>query len=376
MKKLLALLLCLTMLAPAALAEDTPHDALLAAWTPVEDTLETLFTVLDWALAQTETYLETGTWEDLLLARLRAASALSYVDYMVTVPEYALDAKACTALMTDGFDVSFVTIEYANAQELRQSILNSLALLLEELHYGVFWRYDVEHLQAWTANKRESLRIWRLLSATLNNAAALTAPDPAAAFAALAEKYPVIMAEYPGFLDSQAALEERYSALVDEYEPCEAASASILGMTEANLRLLESIFETQDFDLLWDTAVNVPGLPMILPDPSWGDPEIDYMWEDEVGDMCYLQPPSALYPEMIITKLVWRGVSEAAFDEYVNYLTGRGLTFVKDEQEDGERSVYYADGQFSFALVRTEQFALLLSSGDTVCVVPDWYTWR
>lgn len=383
MKRLFSLLLCLMLLTPACVSAQEPvpdHAAVCDEWSSLLNTLETICMTQDWALTQAEKYLETSSWSDLLLARLAASSAASYLTYAVSAPEATIPAAAYAALLMEGQDLTFIPTEFSAIEATRQSAVNTMQSLLEQLHFGVFWKYDDEVLRAWVKNERETLRIEMMLTGVMTNALAAA---PGSETVLLADKAdftaacPVIFGVYTEWSDDSAALEANYAALLDQLEARLTEDARILGMIEANYTLLESMLNKGDIAAFSADAVTISSLPLMLPDPSWtlsGYPMVDYQWyEEETGEMYYMQPGEPLKPCTVVMTVAWYGVTREDFDTYITSLTDLGLPFAKDKSDDEGRTLYFVDGSHAFVLDWSPKYAMLYATDSAICQAPLWY---
>lgn len=382
MKRLLALLLCLMLVFPAALAEDaaSDHDAIRDEWLSILKTYEAIYMVQDWALARAEKFLETAQWEDLRLARLAAGSAIVYLQHMVDIPTPTLSSDTYVNLFLEDQDYTFIPEQYNLLEIAKTTAVNILVGLQDRLNHDVFWKYHDQTFRAWAKCERETLHIDMQTAAIMTNAVAAV-PGSAdileadkALFVAAA---PTILGAYDQWKTDPTELEADYAAQGDLLAIQEQRSNEILGMITADGDLYISIAAAGDIAPLMADAVTINGLPMMLPEPTWpmeGYPKTDYLWyNEETAEALYWTPGTEPKPYKPVANTKWNQVSRADFDDYVSILTELGLPFTKDDASDSKRTLYYLDGTHTFFLTWTPEATELYTTGTIIFQAPLWY---
>lgn len=373
MKQLLLLFLCLVLALPA-LAEEPDRAALADEWARLLTYNETIHQAEAWACAYAQRYFASGTWEDLLQARLAASSAYTVLLF-TEVPTAALLEEQYALWMQQGHDLTHIPTEFALLARDYPEHVAAMAYLLEALQHNVFWQPHQNTLQHWTQLHQDILAQERSLICNMTNGLVLTAPEELRA--AEQERFtaacPTLFADYAAWGSDLSALEAAYADGLDRLQALYSDRYAVLGETEIYATLLMSLIEKQDFAAIHANAVPIAGLPSMLPEPPWVSPEIEYMWADEAGELWCAMPGMSLDNLSITTKLTWEGISRSAFDDYVKELLLSGCIMHKDDASPEKRTLYLLADDSLLALVWTEQYVLLLSPESTVCLAPNWF---
>ena len=373
MKKLLILLLCLTLALPAY-AQEPDRAPIVQEWHRLLTYYETAHTAQAWALDYAAQYLSTCTWKDLLMARLAASSAYTVL-LNQEIPAVSLSSTHYAPWMQLGHDLTFIPIEFAYLSQHHTEAVAAMANLMACLQHNVFWQPQHNTLQQWVTRQQEMLATERAMMCNTTNALSLSAPEALRTQEqqGYAAACPTLFAEYSLWQEDMDNLEKDQSALYDRMEAHASGLAASIGQTTIYGDLLASLVEKGDDAAIRQHAVTITGLPSCLPEPPWANPDVEYLWTDENGKRWCAMPGEALDNHAITQELVWYGISRSAFDAYAKQLVLSGLGIITDEASSAQRKLYLRAGDSLVALVWTEQYVLFLSPDPTVCIVPAWF---
>ena len=373
MKKLLLILLCLALACPA-LAEEPDRAALTDEWARLLAYDETIYQAETWALAYAQRYLSSGAWEDLLRARLAASSAYTVL-LSTEVPATALPKEQYALWMAQGKDVTHIPLEFAQRAQDHSEHVSAMAYLMEALQHYVFWQPHQETLAHWVSLQQSVLAAECATICHATNYLVLTAPGElrTAEQAAFADACPTVFAGYDLWYDTEDALNKAASAAIDDLETQYNRRYDILGEGEIYSTLLLSLIGEGHFAAIHQNAVAISGLPPLLAEPSWTDPEIEYCWADEEGGLWCAMPGTDLDGLPVTTRLTWKGIARSAFDDYVKELLLSGCAMYKDDASPEKRTVYLLAGDSLVALLWMKNYVVLLCNEPTVCLAPTWF---
>lgn len=403
MALMLALLLC--MLPVQALADES-YDALVNEWMLTLYDQEQMFAAMDWALDYVGAFCESRDWTALMYARLAVTAAMEEIS-LVKFDSPEMTAEDYLPFLLQGQDFLHVMDQFGLMEQERMSMLLDLSTLQKMLIDNPYWKYDMEYLQSWLANKRALLKYDMMDLGNACNYIALIAGSDAER-AMVREFYqsscPTIFDAYNGWMEDEQILtllqaegdvEEGFFILWQEDEASSDQLASVIldcydlnisafvegqAGADENLNTHIRAAESGDWSEVLADRMEIAGLPCRLPDPGWYDMGISWAhyWLDSEDELILPAVGEEIIAEPAGSLSVYSGVSREAFDDYIAGLqiwTDSGLLDVElEEVENTEsgRTVYCLWENAGASLNWAEDDAVISSIG-SVAFVPYWY---
>ena len=382
LSEILALLMaCLTLLSPGMSAgaeerEDPAQIRMLNDLLGVVYQGEILLTRTEWALEAVEAFDRTRTWEALQTAR--AALALTGRSLgRQALPEAEMTEEDWRTLMDRGLDMSHLEERDAMFHSEQDLLIRTCAALQKELTVNVFlnedWEVTLQHARVMKDYIARSLEHQAVM--TDWTLACIHDREVTEAFNALMEQWcPATHAYQAENPEDPAVFEAAAHALLSRMEDALSAVAGIAGMSRYNLNELSRLLESGDLQALEGHFLEISGLPLCLPFPSfYRDADVYYFWTE--GEEVLPSPaPGDDLRAPDLCRIRMQDVKREDVLAYREALEQAGYPSLSlSEGEGGSLRILYALGESVFSLDWAENEVTLLMMEQPFFFAPSWY---
>ncbi len=378
MCRLTALLLILLMLPWAGAEEaETPETRMMNDLLNYLYYCEILYDDMLWTLDYSERYDAERTWETLQLARAAVRLARRDIDALA-MPEGSLTAQDIRALMRKGIDATFFRSDEDSFSMDRTTMLNTLTNLENGIMHDAFMADTWTHYVEWAAIERRMADFNLRYLAWLADAVLAELDDPdwtAQLDEALRTYCPAIAARRGDTpLTKGEAVDTAGAQLMDEFEVLQKELNRTLGVLNANINDYRQAIENGDLAWLQARAVEISGLPMLVPNEEWLDQAaVTYYWRED-GKVLPLPRPGEALPRVPDGCLyAVDGVSLETLREYVSLLAMAGYPEPEALEDVGTVAYQYKLAGSAFSIVWEADHVDLMMTENPVCLVPMAY---
>ncbi len=367
-------------LADAAQTQDALRDRLLSDCFDYVYAQEMIYGDVLWAIGYFEEYDRTRTWEALQKARAAASAAREDIA-LRKLPPSQMTADDYHALLLEGVDASYVEYAQDDFEASRTTMQNGALLMMTHLAHAVFegngWETSVSN----AAQTRAIAQAWQQYCAWSVDWLLLELDDEerARSFGEQLELHcPTIVSMRMGDGATQDDLEAAVGQLLDGVEEAlRTQSAETEGQVRADFELFADALESGDVTKGIGEIIDIDGLPLILPYPTWygnlSDQRFYYSWTRADGTSRYARAREDIDSAPDGCAIVTPGVLREALEAYAALLASRGVECLSRKEEDGVLTLLYscAGSQFAFMLDGDTLTTYMLEA--PVLYAPTWY---
>ncbi len=378
MCRLTALLLILLMLPWAGAEEaETPEARMMNDLLNYLYYCEILYDDMLWALDYSERYDAERTWETLQLARAAVRLARRDIDALA-MPEGSLTSQDIRTLMRKGIDATFFRSDEDSFSMDRTTMLNTLTNLENGIMHDAFMADTWTHYVEWAAIERRLADFNLRWLAWLADAVLAELDDPdwtAQLDEALRTYCPAIAARRGDTpLTKGEAVDTAGAQLMDELEALNKELNRTLGVLNANINDYRQAIENGDLAWLQARAVEISGLPMLVPDEEWLDQAVvTYYWREDGKVLPLPRPGEALLRVPDGCLYAVDGVSLETLREYVSLLAVAGYPEPEALEDAGTVVYQFQMAGSAFSIVWEADHVDLMMTENPVCLVPMAY---
>lgn len=337
---------------------------------------EYLYGDMLWALSYVEAFQNDRTWENLQMARMALWTAERYITEREK-PEETVTAAEYDQLIRDGKDVSFVQPEIGGFAENKSTTIRTCALIRGGIESDVFWEYTLSAAMtsAELAAQRYQCELGYLAATTDYLIFTLGESETTKRFDAFVqENCPRISALRVDGGDEET-LYRTAGAYLDELEALIGEEDSNISQYQACLDLYRDAILTNSFDTLLENPVEIENLPALLPEPNWGDADVEnsfYYWNAGNGSHIYPEEGQEFDKPADGFSAKIQDVTREAFLAYHDLLENSGYSR-EDFQDEGDAlGASYSLGDAAVSFLWSDGAAIISMEGNA-CFAPIWY---
>ena len=261
-----------------ALREAKQH--MLEAWSENLAIKEKLYHVQVWTYDYLESYLENLDWNDLSRARTACIAAVRFLAELQELADAAPDLNETDAelLYEANIDTEYVSYERAqlsnSIEDAHSRMRNSLLVDLES--YYPFSNTELSILRDYLSLYREEINCFLEFECLMTNdlLLSLDLPEEAHAFwETLPSQYPTLGDGISAWRSDPGTIEQAAQEVLDRIEAQETLYSVIQSKQQSTLERMREAVLNKDIAAIADDACVISGLPILLPEPEWYDPE-------------------------------------------------------------------------------------------------------
>lgn len=315
--------------APAHSSEPAPQStgaqgALVDQWAQCLAVNEAVLSLSDWAFDYAGRYARSNSWNDLLMARAAAETALAALKG-VSLPEPVLSKQDYNELMEQGIEADVVKLERDKLPNAVEHTVITLEVLWWQLYEDIYFKSGLENLEQLVKLDRETVELTAAYLADTTNYLLLQVEDRSL-WDRMRDEYPWLSRQRGRWTEDPRALEESASEALDGLEAVNTGLGECIGASKYALYLVDEAVETGSLDKLRPEMNVVRGAKSVFPLPRWVDDSSTYLYGFSAGgETVALAPEQDDFdgPEFCVIKT--QGVARRDVEDYLNHLQEFGF---------------------------------------------------
>lgn len=346
---------------------------LLEVWSDYLQTLDQMYASQLWAMDYVDTYLESGSWEDLGKARTACITSAGSLEELAMTGEDLTEEEYLT-LAEAGIDTEYQSLVFSGLpDELDDAHLVIRERLLESLESDVFYKDAVEMLEEEVSVQRKKIACMGDYACAMTNYLLLTVQDytdEQSYWNTVQKEYPALTADGPEWKKTEAEVLEAGDSSLDAYEEISLEHAELLSRMEANLYETKQKGQSGE-EALEEAAFLIQDTPDFLPAPEWYDSaQAGYasFRKGKDGSLIYPESGDELEGDGFGVYMQMEGISREEMAAYMAAAEQYADT-VKEEEDVWQIIMPGYEVQVEWE----DQVVTVIFYGEDVTFAPEWY---